>query len=34
MRNIHANGASLFFICAYLHIARGFYYGSYLYKET
>nr|ALJ93246.1 cytochrome b [Glyphis sp. Bangladesh] len=34
IRNIHANGASLFFICAYLHIARGLYYGSYLYKET
>nr|YP_010954587.1 cytochrome b [Fluvitrygon signifer]WMW14049.1 cytochrome b [Fluvitrygon signifer] len=34
IRNTHANGASLFFICAYLHIARGFYYGSYLYKEA
>nr|P29663.2 RecName: Full=Cytochrome b; AltName: Full=Complex III subunit 3; AltName: Full=Complex III subunit III; AltName: Full=Cytochrome b-c1 complex subunit 3; AltName: Full=Ubiquinol-cytochrome-c reductase complex cytochrome b subunit [Amia calva]BAA88877.1 cytochrome b [Amia calva] len=34
LRNIHANGASLFFICLYLHIARGLYYGSYLYKET
>nr|YP_009000247.1 cytochrome b [Glyphis garricki]AHA13271.1 cytochrome b [Glyphis garricki]ALJ92974.1 cytochrome b [Glyphis garricki]ALJ93000.1 cytochrome b [Glyphis garricki]ALJ93117.1 cytochrome b [Glyphis garricki]ALJ93195.1 cytochrome b [Glyphis garricki] len=34
IRNIHANGASLFFICIYLHIARGLYYGSYLYKET
>nr|YP_010390423.1 cytochrome b [Amazona auropalliata]YP_010937440.1 cytochrome b [Amazona leucocephala]UPW99620.1 cytochrome b [Amazona auropalliata]WKW95449.1 cytochrome b [Amazona leucocephala] len=34
IRNLHANGASLFFICIYLHIARGFYYGSYLYKET
>nr|YP_009178944.1 cytochrome b [Lamiopsis temminckii]ALJ93052.1 cytochrome b [Lamiopsis temminckii] len=34
IRNIHANGASLFFICVYLHIARGLYYGSYLYKET
>nr|YP_089648.1 cytochrome b [Gegeneophis ramaswamii]AAS13704.1 cytochrome b [Gegeneophis ramaswamii] len=34
MRNIHANGASLFFICIYLHIGRGIYYGSYLYKET
>nr|YP_008815294.1 cytochrome b [Oncocephalus breviscutum]AGO28011.1 cytochrome b [Oncocephalus breviscutum] len=29
MRNIHANGASLFFICLYLHIGRGIYYGSY-----
>nr|YP_009424528.1 cytochrome b [Hippocampus sindonis]ASU92674.1 cytochrome b [Hippocampus sindonis] len=34
IRNMHANGASFFFICIYLHIARGFYYGSYLYKET
>nr|AAV85621.1 cytochrome b [Pyrilia aurantiocephala] len=34
IRNLHANGASFFFICIYLHIARGFYYGSYLYKET
>nr|AOW68963.1 cytochrome b [Uranoscopus tosae] len=34
IRNIHANGASLFFICIYLHIGRGLYYGSYLYKET
>nr|AEP19463.1 cytochrome b [Polypterus retropinnis] len=34
IRNIHANGASMFFICIYLHIARGLYYGSYLYMET
>nr|UVW56563.1 cytochrome b [Percilia gillissi]UVW56564.1 cytochrome b [Percilia gillissi] len=34
IRNIHANGASFFFICIYLHIGRGLYYGSYLYKET
>nr|AAQ14469.1 cytochrome b [Empidonax traillii] len=34
IRNLHANGASFFFICIYLHIGRGFYYGSYLYKET
>nr|AKQ12998.1 cytochrome b [Pachytriton granulosus] len=34
MRNIHANGASLFFICIYLHIGRGLYYGSYMFKET
>nr|YP_009316500.1 cytochrome b [Gymnocypris potanini]AOV83544.1 cytochrome b [Gymnocypris potanini] len=34
IRNVHANGASFFFICIYLHIARGLYYGSYLYKET
>nr|YP_009123819.1 cytochrome b [Parachaenichthys charcoti]AJN91093.1 cytochrome b [Parachaenichthys charcoti] len=34
IRDMHANGASLFFICIYIHIARGLYYGSYLYKET
>nr|AAK08568.1 cytochrome b [Crypturellus tataupa] len=34
IRSLHANGASFFFICIYLHIGRGFYYGSYLYKET
>nr|YP_003345007.1 cytochrome b [Pythonichthys microphthalmus]BAI53171.1 cytochrome b [Pythonichthys microphthalmus] len=34
MRSLHANGASFFFICLYLHIARGLYYGSYLYMET
>nr|UQJ79152.1 cytochrome b [Rasbora myersi] len=34
IRNTHANGASFFFICLYIHIARGLYYGSYLYKET
>nr|ABD58843.1 cytochrome b [Himantopus mexicanus] len=34
IHNLHANGASFFFICIYLHIGRGFYYGSYLYKET
>nr|P16364.1 RecName: Full=Cytochrome b; AltName: Full=Complex III subunit 3; AltName: Full=Complex III subunit III; AltName: Full=Cytochrome b-c1 complex subunit 3; AltName: Full=Ubiquinol-cytochrome-c reductase complex cytochrome b subunit [Corcorax melanorhamphos] len=34
IRNLHANGASMFFICIYLHIGRGFYYGSYLNKET
>nr|AAO43587.1 cytochrome b [Sheppardia lowei] len=34
IRNLHANGASFFFICVYLHIGRGFYYGSYLNKET
>nr|YP_009107528.1 cytochrome b [Amolops wuyiensis]AIU44431.1 cytochrome b [Amolops wuyiensis]AIZ97131.1 cytochrome b [Amolops wuyiensis] len=34
LRNIHANGASFFFICIYFHIGRGLYYGSFLYKET
>ena len=28
-RCVHANGASFFFICIYLHMARGIYYGSY-----
>nr|AER36101.1 cytochrome b [Thunnus orientalis] len=34
IRNLHANGASFYFICIYFHIGRGLYYGSYLYKET
>ncbi|YP_002332283.1 cytochrome b (mitochondrion) [Podarcis muralis] len=34
IRNLHANGASMFFICIYLHIGRGLYYGSYIYIET
>nr|YP_009034312.1 cytochrome b [Porites panamensis]AHZ88998.1 cytochrome b [Porites panamensis]AMZ79689.1 cytochrome b [Porites panamensis]AMZ79715.1 cytochrome b [Porites sverdrupi] len=29
LRYFHANGASLFFLCLYLHIGRGLYYGSY-----
>lgn len=29
IRYAHSNGASLFFIVVYLHIARGLYYGSY-----
>nr|NP_008133.1 cytochrome b [Paracentrotus lividus]P12778.1 RecName: Full=Cytochrome b; AltName: Full=Complex III subunit 3; AltName: Full=Complex III subunit III; AltName: Full=Cytochrome b-c1 complex subunit 3; AltName: Full=Ubiquinol-cytochrome-c reductase complex cytochrome b subunit [Paracentrotus lividus]AAA68145.1 apoprotein [Paracentrotus lividus] len=28
LRNVHANGASLFFICMYCHIGRGLYYGG------
>nr|UEC44209.1 cytochrome b [Platysternon megacephalum peguense] len=34
IRNMHANGASLFFMYIYIHIGRGLYYGSYMYKET
>nr|YP_009560910.1 cytochrome b [Hydrotaea chalcogaster]QAB45343.1 cytochrome b [Hydrotaea chalcogaster] len=34
LRTMHANGASFFFICIYLHIGRGIYYGSYLYTPT
>jgi len=29
IRNLHANGASWFFICLYLHIGRGIYYASF-----
>nr|QEZ90723.1 cytochrome b [Karsenia koreana] len=34
VRNMHANGASFFFICIYMHIGRGIYYGSYMFKEV
>ncbi len=34
LRNLHANGGSWFFICMYLHIGRGIYYGSFLSVET
>ena len=34
LRTIHANGASFFFICIYLHIGRNIYYGSYNYVHT
>nr|QQQ88891.1 cytochrome b [Hyalella tiwanaku] len=34
IRYLHANGASLFFLCLYIHVGRGIYYGSYLYKHT
>nr|UQJ73329.1 cytochrome b [Potthastia sp. 2XL] len=34
LRTLHANGASFFFICIYLHIGRGIYYGSYFYIPT
>jgi len=34
IRSMHANGASLFFICVYLHIARGLYYFSFKLIET
>ncbi|HWV82421.1 MAG TPA: cytochrome b N-terminal domain-containing protein [Hyphomicrobiaceae bacterium] len=29
IRNVHAVGASMFFLAVYIHIARGMYYGSY-----
>nr|YP_001434551.1 cytochrome b [Bactrocera carambolae]ABJ55690.1 cytochrome b [Bactrocera carambolae] len=34
LRTLHANGASFFFICIYLHVGRGIYYGSYLFTPT
>nr|YP_010692598.1 cytochrome b [Gargara minuta]WBV77339.1 cytochrome b [Gargara minuta] len=33
-RTIHANGASLFFMCMFLHIGRGMYYASYKMMST
>jgi ubiquinol-cytochrome c reductase cytochrome b/c1 subunit len=29
LRYVHANGASMFFLAAYIHMFRGMYYGSY-----
>nr|YP_009139752.1 cytochrome b [Biston suppressaria]AKG49725.1 cytochrome b [Biston suppressaria] len=34
IRTLHANGASFFFICIYLHIGRGMYYESFNLKYT
>nr|ALO77294.1 cytochrome b [Brachinus crepitans] len=34
LRTLHANGASFFFICIYLHVGRGMYYGSYKFTYT
>nr|QVX31189.1 cytochrome b [Pelagomacellicephala iliffei] len=34
LRNLHANGASAFFLCLYLHLGRGLYYGLYSNMET
>nr|WRV01097.1 cytochrome b [Stygiocaris lancifera] len=34
LRTMHANGASFFFVCIYMHIGRGMYYGSYKYMHT
>jgi len=33
-RLIHANGASIFFICLYIHTFRGIFYASYLLTNT
>src|SRR5436305_1164917 len=29
LRNLHASGASMFFVAVYIHMFRGLYYGSY-----
>nr|AOV84393.1 cytochrome b [Physeter catodon] len=34
IRYLHANGASMFFICLYTHMGRGLYYGSYIFQKT
>nr|AYF56528.1 cytochrome b [Odontolabis cuvera fallaciosa] len=34
LRTLHANGASFFFICLYIHVGRGMYYGSYQLELT
>lgn len=34
LRRIHANGARMFFIFIYIHVARGLYYGSFNFKHT
>jgi ubiquinol-cytochrome c reductase cytochrome b subunit len=34
LRVLHANGASIFFICIYIHIGRNIYYGSYKLVHT
>nr|YP_009351415.1 cytochrome b [Procapritermes martyni]AQP29525.1 cytochrome b [Procapritermes martyni] len=34
LRTLHANGASLFFVCIYLHTGRNMYYGSFNFMHT
>nr|YP_010230788.1 cytochrome b [Oplophorus spinosus]QSV10498.1 cytochrome b [Oplophorus spinosus] len=34
LRTFHANGGSFFFICLYMHIGRGIYYGSFMFLHT
>uniref|UniRef100_G5D618 Cytochrome b n=3 Tax=Acomys TaxID=10067 RepID=G5D618_ACOCA len=34
IRYLHANGASMFFVCLFMHVGRGIYYGSYTFTET
>src|SRR5437868_3741619 len=33
LRNMHASGASMFFLAVYIHMFRGLYYGSYKRSE-
>lgn len=34
VRYFHANGTSVFFICLFLHVGRGLYYGSFTFLEA
>nr|YP_009116319.1 cytochrome b [Limnephilus decipiens]BAQ19278.1 cytochrome b [Limnephilus decipiens] len=34
IRSLHSNGASFFFIILYLHVGRGIYYESFMFKPT
>nr|YP_009667300.1 cytochrome b [Phryganopsyche latipennis]APQ47901.1 cytochrome b [Phryganopsyche latipennis] len=34
IRSLHSNGASFFFIILYLHVGRGIYYESFMFKYT
>uniref|UniRef100_A0AAU6PBY8 Cytochrome b n=1 Tax=Destinoides conspicuus TaxID=3137869 RepID=A0AAU6PBY8_9HEMI len=34
IRTLHSNGASMFFVCLYIHVGRGMYYGSYNFMMT
>lgn len=34
LRTLHANGASIFFVCIYLHTGRNIYYGSFNFIHT
>nr|Q76LN6.1 RecName: Full=Cytochrome b; AltName: Full=Complex III subunit 3; AltName: Full=Complex III subunit III; AltName: Full=Cytochrome b-c1 complex subunit 3; AltName: Full=Ubiquinol-cytochrome-c reductase complex cytochrome b subunit [Cynocephalus volans]BAC82489.1 cytochrome b [Cynocephalus volans] len=34
IRHAHANGASMFFICLFIHVGRNLYYGSFTYSKT
>ncbi|OHC76359.1 MAG: cytochrome B [Rhodospirillales bacterium RIFCSPLOWO2_12_FULL_58_28] len=33
LRFVHMNGASMFFLCVYIHLFRGLYFGSYKYPR-